>query len=88
MLAKNTNMKLILIDLINSIVRLLILLAIVTLLGYLLFEYYQPLCEPCLPNTYCPPCRSKEQYMVQYTTGVIDALILLRIFYLLIRKKA
>jgi hypothetical protein len=80
-------MKSTLITLKTSIIRLLILLVIATLLGYLLFEYFQPLCEPCITDTPCPPCRSKEQHAVQYITGAIDALILLRIFYLILRKK-
>ena len=80
-------MKSILTNLINSIVKLLILLAVIILLGYLLFKYYQPLCEPCLPNTYCPPCLSNEQYVLLYVIGAISLLFLLRIFYLIIRKK-
>lgn len=24
-------------------------------------KFIQPLCEPCLPEQYCPPCISKEQ---------------------------
>ncbi len=71
----------------NSAFQLILLLAVVTLLGFLLFKYFQPLCEPCLPNTYCPPCRSKEQYVVQYIVGTIDVVILVRIFYLLIKRK-
>lgn len=77
----------ILITLKNSPIKLLVLLAIITLLGFLLFKYYQPLCEPCLPDTDCPPCRSKEQYKVEYIFGALDIIIISRIFYLAMKRR-
>ncbi|SMO65069.1 hypothetical protein SAMN06265350_10582 [Solitalea koreensis] len=85
-LLDSTNMKSFYTALMSHKVRFLILIAIVTLLGYLLFQYYQPLCEPCLLNTYCPPCRSKEQHAVKYITWTIDVLISFRYFHLMIPK--
>lgn len=34
------------------------------------FFHMQPQCEPCLPNTPCPPCISDEQ-IITLGTGVI-----------------
>ena len=39
-----------------------ILILIIVELALLAYYFYQqPLCEPCLSNTDCPPCRSNEQ---------------------------
>jgi hypothetical protein len=45
----------------------------------LIFTYYQNnfiQCEPCLPNTPCPPCISSDQ-VVSFWTGLIIALFFL-----------
>jgi len=44
------------------------------------FFYAQPLCEPCLPGTECPPCIS-EQQMITFWTGLI--ILMITVFYLL-----
>jgi hypothetical protein len=54
--------------------------------GCFLFQYYQPLCEPCLPGTPCPACVSTEQYLVIGIAGVI-ALLLLGQLVGLIRRR-
>lgn len=41
-------------------------LFLIDLILFLLFRYYQPMCEPCLDNIDCPPCLSKEQYFIIY----------------------
>ncbi len=34
-------------------------------------NYYQPLCEPCLPGQYCPPCISAQQiYLTRLAIGL------------------
>jgi len=54
-------------------------------LFFLLYKYYQPLCEPCLNKEDCPPCISKEQYYIIYTTVVLNIAMIL--YYYLKRKK-
>jgi hypothetical protein len=44
------------------------------LILFFLFRYLQPLCEPCLPGTYCPPCISSRQINV-FWFGALIALI-------------
>jgi len=48
---------------------------LIDLILLILFRYYQPLCEPCLGNTDCPPCLSKEQYFIIYFGIAINVLI-------------
>ena len=36
----------------------------------LLFRYYQPQCEPCLPGSDCPPCLSTIQIVIAAIGGV------------------
>jgi hypothetical protein len=86
MQVKNINTKLILTTQKNNITKLLIILMCITLIGYLIFRYFQPYCEPCIPKTYCPPCRSKEQYITQYTTIIIDIFIFIKILVLKFKK--
>lgn len=50
-------------------------LLLIDLFLFLLFRYYQPLCEPCLYNVYCPPCISKEQYFIIYFGITINVMI-------------
>ena len=40
-------------------------LTVIDFVLFLLFRYYQPLCEPCLDNDW-EPCLSKEQYIIIY----------------------
>ena len=53
----------------------------VNILSYLLFEEFQPICEPCLDNTACPPCISQEQYFIIYFGVVLN--IVICVYYLL-----
>ncbi len=64
----------------NAFKKILLLIAINLALG-LLYLYYQPLCEPCLENTYCPLCISKEKYMVIITAVILNILFLLAILF-------
>jgi hypothetical protein len=50
----------------------------VALSGY--YFYSQPQCEPCLPDTPCPPCISETQ-IITFWTGVFIAIV--AIVYLL-----
>ena len=52
---------------------------------FLLFRYYQPMCEPCLYNIDCPPCLSKEQYFIIYFGIAINTIF--AIFWLFKRIK-
>lgn len=54
----------------NTKKRVIILLIVNGIL-YLLFRYYQPLCEPCLTGD-CPPCLSNQQYNIIYMTVLIN----------------
>lgn len=54
-------------------------------IAFLLYRSYQPLCEPCLEKAICASCMGKEQYLILYTAGAIEILILMRIIYLLMR---
>ena len=72
----------------KNFARLLAVFVIVLGLGYALFSYNQPQCEPCLPNTYCPPCIGKEQYAIMYLFGIINLIVLVRIIYISLKKKA
>jgi hypothetical protein len=51
----------------------------------ILFWYWQPLCEPCLFNTNCPPCISHLQYALVGSVGVVALALLARIGVLLRR---
>jgi hypothetical protein len=59
----------------------LILLLLVGL-GYALFWYWQPQCEPCLAGTDCPPCISQEQHFVVGSATLLTVITLMRIFVL------
>jgi hypothetical protein len=48
----------------------------ITIVGGLLFLFCQPQCEPCLPDVYCPPCRSEEQYWIAGIAVILDAFLL------------
>jgi hypothetical protein len=71
----------------KNIGRILILFILNFALGLWLYKYFQPLCERCLPHSYCPPCISKEQYVTIYLFGVIELLILIRMIYLALNRK-
>jgi len=66
----------------KSVGKLTILFIIILGTSYMLYGYYQPLCEPCLHGTGCPPCKSKEQFMIMYLFGTIELIVLVRILYL------
>jgi hypothetical protein len=51
--------------------------------GYALFRYWQPLCEPCLSRTDCPPCLSHEQYVTVGIVGIVSLILLARILILI-----
>ncbi len=52
------------------------LLVIVTAVSGCLYWYFQPLCEPCLPGSQCPPCVSDEQYGLVWVTIVFYIVLL------------
>jgi hypothetical protein len=62
------------------------LLVIVTAVSGCLYWYFQPLCEPCLTGTPCPPCVSAEQYVLVCVMVFIDITLLIRGLYFLLRK--
>ena len=53
----------------------------------LIFYYYEGLnieCEQCLPNVYCEPCISDEQYFIVYFGGCLNIIWLI---YSIIRDR-
>jgi len=70
----------------TSILRLTILLLIISSVGYIIYQYFQPLCEPCLTDN-CPPCISSEQYLTIYLFAFLDLILMIRIVYLAIKNK-
>lgn len=63
---------------------LILIIAELTLLAY--YIYQQPQCEPCLPNTDCPPCRSDEQVMA-IRAGILIG-VLSASYMFLVRRRA
>ena len=61
-------------------------LTVIDIVLFLLFRYYQPLCEPCLDND-CPPCLSKEQYIIIYIGIVTNILGFIICIYKMVKKK-
>lgn len=59
-------------------------LVIINILLFLLFQYYQPVCEPCSDALNCPPCLSKQQYVVIYSFAAVNLIYGLYCFF---RKK-
>lgn len=55
--------------------KMILLLLAIDLIIVLLYWYYQPLCEPCLDKNNCPPCLSKEQYVLIYFGLAINVLV-------------
>jgi hypothetical protein len=49
-----------------NILKFWVLLFIVETLIIYRYNFIQPQCEPCLPNTFCPPCISDEQIIWKY----------------------
>ena len=54
-------------------------------LFFVLYKYYQPLCELCLNREDCPPCISKEQYFIIYFGIVLNIAMIL--YYIFKKKK-
>ena len=50
-------------------------LLMMDLLLFLLYWYYQPLCEPCVGINDCPPCISKEQFYIIYLGTTLNLLL-------------
>jgi hypothetical protein len=50
------------------------------------FFYVQPLCEPCLPGTECPPCISEQQIMIFWTGIILAATTLFYLLFINFRK--
>ncbi len=62
------------------------------IIEFLILLYFQAhiiQCEPCLPDTYCPPCISWEQ-IVSFWTGIIIAIgfILFQIIRFIRKRKS
>lgn len=51
--------------------------------GYALFRYWQPLCEPCLSSADCPPCLSRQQYVIVGIVGILSLILLARLLILI-----
>jgi hypothetical protein len=64
----------------------IIFLVVVSAIGIWLYQYLQPQCEPCLSNTYCPPCIGKEQLTVLYLLVAFELPISIYIIYLALKK--
>jgi hypothetical protein len=52
---------------------------VLLVVGYTLWQAYQPQCEPCLVDEACPPCRSPAQYCI---ASLIGGLLLLWLVWL------
>jgi hypothetical protein len=46
--------------------KIIIGVVILNTIFLLLFLYFQPLCEPCIDKSDCPPCLSRQQYFIIY----------------------
>lgn len=79
-------MKSMLIDLIKKNSSFWILIICINLIFWGMYKYYKPLCEPCLPNSDCPPCLSDEQYFIIYFAPILN-LILVGVHYYLKSKQ-
>lgn len=60
-------------------------LVIVDLVLFLLFRYFQPLCEPCLDND-CEPCLSQKQYAIIFIGITVNLLGFVVCIYKTIKK--
>lgn len=56
-------------------------LLIVNIILGLLFWYYQPKCEPCLYVSDCPPCLSKQQYLIIYSGIILNLFLVIKLIY-------
>jgi tetrahydromethanopterin S-methyltransferase subunit D len=48
----------------------------ILIIGYLLYHYFQPYCEPCPAGVKCAPCTSKEQKAVVFVTAFLELIVL------------
>jgi hypothetical protein len=71
-------MKLMSTTLINK--KCFLKIIVIDIILLLLFWYNDPLCEPCLVNN-CPPCLSKEQYLILYTGFFLNFLLIFLCLY-------
>jgi hypothetical protein len=55
---------------------LLITFVVLLIIGYLLFTWLQPQCEPCPVNVKCQPCISKAQQVVLYVGAFLGLLLI------------
>ncbi len=60
-----------------------LLIEIILIFGY---YYYQPFCEPCLPDTYCPPCISREQNILKFSGLLLFAIFIVWKIIVLFKK--
>ena len=61
----------------------------VTLIEAVLTVYYfyiQPKCEPCLPNSYCPPCISQAQIVILWTGAFVGLVAIIFLCYRNLRR--
>jgi hypothetical protein len=50
------------------------------------FFYSQPQCEPCLPETPCPPCISETQIIVFWAGILVAAVIIAYFIFIYFRR--
>lgn len=71
---RNSNMKSTMTTWINRVFKgCFFRLALIDLVLFLLFRYYQPKCEPCLDGDW-EPCLSEQQYAIIYIGIAVNLL--------------
>lgn len=60
-------------------------LTVIDFVLFLLFRYYQPLCEPCLDNDW-EPCLSKEQYIIIYIGIAVNVIGFIVCIYITVKN--
>ena len=61
----------------------------VTLIEAVLTAYYfyiQPKCEPCLTNSYCPPCISQAQIIILWTGALVGLITIIFLYFENLRR--
>ncbi len=53
-----------------------------------LYFHYQPLCEPCLPAQYCPPCIGDKQIFIRWLSLILAVVFLTYNVYCILRGRS